>query len=565
MRVLPTPTLPLLLLALATPGLLWGEAPAEPLDLVAALPAPWGQRLLSIPESDLSGAEPSIRQAIVEARTAITELLGKPDLDPKRLAQAYGRLGALLVLREVEAPADAAFQNARTLEPEAFRWPYYGGYLAMMIGNTDRALELLETARRLDPEYPTLYLRLGKVHLDRSELAEAKADFERIMEVPGLAAAANFYLGEIANLERRPRDAVAHLTKTLELDPQATEAQWPLTQAYRALGENDKARAHMAQVEPRTPPAKDPLLEQLQGAAAQSIPAFERGIYAVDKRDYGAAVREFAAGLQVAPDNLPARISYARVRYLAGDRDGASTELDRVLTADPDQALALFLKGVLLQQGGDRAGAADHYRRALASEPDHPGVLFYLANLDFDSGRFAEAARGYRRALQAEDAPPPARLLALVAEHRAGRPEAESAAALAALIAAKPEDPAALYAQGCLLAAAGDPTLRDPAGASRLATSLEFLLPGPPQLRVRALSQAADGDYAGAAQTLGQLLALAGPWLPPGMGGLLEQEITAFQARRLPDEPWPVGDPLLSPPPFDATAPFRDYPAAVPY
>lgn len=539
------------------------DAPAAP-DPVAAPPAPWDQ-LLPVPESDLSGAEPVIRQAITDARAAVADLLAEPDSDPKRLAQAYGRLGALLVLREVETPANAAFDNARTLEPDAFRWPYYAGYLAMMTGNNDRALERYEAARALDPDYPTLYLRLGKVHLDRSELVEAKADLERVKDVPGLAPAANFYLGQIANLERRYPDAVAHLTKTLELDPDATEAQWPLAQAYRALGEDAKAREHMALVEPRTPPAKDPLLEQLRGAAQQSIPAFERAIYAVDKRDYQTAAREFAAGLEVAPDNLPARVSYARVLYLAGEQAKAESQLVRVLTADPNQTLALFLRGVLQQQRGDGTAATDCYRRALSIEPDHPGVLYYLANLDFASGRYAQAAAGYRRALKAEDAPPPARLLALVAGHHAGRPESETAKALGDLIAAQPDDPLLAYAQACLLAAAADPAVRDPKHAAALATTLGFLMPGPPQMRALALSQAAGGEFKGAAATLEQAVALSGGWLPPGLQGVLDREADAYRAGRLPDEPWPVGDPMLAPPPFDPVGPFRDYPASVPY
>lgn len=558
-------TLLLLALALAVPPAAWGAAsPGQP-DAVASLPAPWDQRLVAIPESDLSGAEPSIRQAIIEARAAIAELLGDPASEPKRLAQAYGRLGALLVLREVEAPADAAFRNAQTLEPDAFRWPYYGGYLAMMTGNNDRALERFEAARALDPDYPTLYLRLGKVHLDRSELTEAKTNLERVAEVPGLASAAHLYLGQIANLERRYSDAVAHLTKTLELDPQATEAHWPLAQAYRALGENDQARAHMAQVEPRTPPAKDPLLEQLQGAAQQSVPAFERAMYAVDKRDYPTAVAELAAGLEVAPQNLAARVSYARVLYLAGDREQAAVELDWVLAADPNQTLALFLKAVLLQQQGDLGGAAKHYRRVLTIEPTHPGALYSLANLELTSGHPAEAAEAYRRVLEAEGAPPPARLLALVAAHRAGRSEAESAAELAALMAAQPDDPLLAYAQACLLAAAKDPAVRDPARASALASTLGFLLPGPPQQRVLALSQAASGDFPGAASTLDQAIRLSGGWLPSSLRGLLERELSGYQDHRLPDQPWPEGDPLLAPPPFDPIGPFRDYPAAVPY
>lgn len=556
----------LLLLGLAgSPGA-WGtDRPGGSVDPVASPPEPWAGQLMPIPSADLSGAEPAVRQAILNARAAIAELLVGPDSDPKRLAQVYGRLGALLVLREVEAPADAAFRNAQTLEPDAFRWAYYAGYLALMTGNTDRALDRLEAAQALDPNYPPLHLRLGQVHLDRSELAQARSHLERITKTPGLEPAAHFYLGQIANLERRYTDALVHLTRTLELDPAATEAHWPLAQAYRALGDPEKARPHMALVEPRTPPAKDPLLEQLQGAAVQSVPAFERAIYAVDKRDYRTAVTEFAAGLELVPDNLAARVSYARVLYLLGDGRAAETELDRALAAEPRQPLALFLKGVLLQQQGEANQAAEYYRQVLEIVPDHPGALYYLANLDFASGRYVEATAAYRRAIQLEDAPPPARLLGLVAGHHSGTPESETATRLAGLTAAQPDDPLLAYAQACLLAAAREPNLRDPGRASALATTLGFLLPGPPQLRVLALSQAASGDYDAAADTLAQAITLSGPWLWAQARAVLETELADYRGHRLPGQPWPEGDPLLSPPPFDPIGPFRDYPAPVPY
>jgi hypothetical protein len=44
----------------------------------------------------------------------------------------------------------------------------------MTAGNTDQALAYLESARELDPDYPTLYLRLGKLQLGRSDLTAAR-------------------------------------------------------------------------------------------------------------------------------------------------------------------------------------------------------------------------------------------------------------------------------------------------------------------------------------------------------------------------------------------------------
>lgn len=122
-----------------------------------------------------------------------------------------------------------------------------------------------------------------------------------------------------------------------------------------------------------------------------------------------------------------------------------------------------------------------------------------------------------------------------------------------------------VYAQACLLAAAKDPAVRDPGRAAELVSALAFQLPGPPQMRAQALVQAANGDPGAAAGTISQAIAMSGGWLPPATQSLLDRELAAYRGGRSDLEPWPEGDPLLSPPPFDPMGPFRDYPASVPY
>jgi len=549
--------------AVAAPGVDPGAPPVA--DLVAAPPAPWAGRLLPIPEGDLSGAEPLMRTAITEARQEIARLLAHPDTDPATLARAYGRLGALLVLREVEAPADAAFRNAMALEPQELRWPYYAGYIAMMSGNGDQALEYFRTAQALDPGYPTLYLRLGKVQLDRNALVEARANLERVAAEPGISAAARFYLGQIALLERRHQEAVDHLQAALAADPQATECHWPLAQAYRVLGRDDLARAHMAQVQPRTPQPLDPLLAQLQGAARQSVPAFQRGILAVEQRDYPKAALEFAAGLAVDPDNAAARVSYARILYLNGDWQGAERELGQALALAPESGSGRFFQALLTQDAGDTEAAAALYRAILDQEPGHAGARYYLANLDFSAGRYGEAEAGYRRVLEDEGAPPPAGLLAVLAGARAGAAESTSAAGLDALLARSPTDPQARYARIRLLAAARDGAVRDPARALELASRLAFEQPGPPALRALALAQAASGNLTQAIETQTQAIHLGGGWLPPDVQRTMEQELAAYRNEPWQPPDWAADDPLLAPPPLDTAGTFRDYPAAQPY
>jgi tetratricopeptide (TPR) repeat protein len=266
----------------------------------------------------------------------------------------------------------------------------------------------------------------------------------------------------------------------------------------------------------------------------------------------------------VDPDNAAARVSYARALYLDGQRDAAAEQLAQALALDPQQVLGQFLQGVLAQQQGDTAAAAAAYRKTLALQPDHAGALFYLANLDFAAGRHAEAAAGYAQALAADAEVAPARLLALVAALHAGAPEAEVAARLAGLRRQLPDDPQLRYAQARLLAAATDTAVRDPAAAMELAAALVVHQPIPPHQRAVMLAEAAGGDFERAAASLKGLVDMVGWMAPPGELEVMQQELAALRDQTLP-APWPAGDPLLSPPPFDPLRPFRDYPATAPY
>jgi tetratricopeptide (TPR) repeat protein len=536
-------------------------------DRVAEPPSLFDIDLTAVPAADISGAEPLMQAALGSARDELDRLLAQPDPDRDELAAAYGRLGALLTLVEVEARADACFENAIALQPQELRWPYYAGYLAMLAGNLDVALAHFEQVRAIAPHYAPLYLRLGKVHLDRSALGEARQALTRAAAEPSLAGPANYYLGQIAVLERRFADAVPLLEAALDATPDATEVHYPLAQAYRALGEDERARAHLAEFRERAPRVQDPLIAELEAVSDRALPAFKEAVYAVRGGDYATAVRRFADGLAVVPDNAAARVSYARVLWLTGDQERAEAELRRALAQAPEEPLAVFLVGVVAEQRGESEQATARYRQVLALEPAHAGALFQRANLDFRAGRWAAAAEGYRQALAADAGVTPARVLAQVAALRAGAPERDILARLRALADAHPDDAQLRYAMARLLAGAQTPSLRDPDAARELAAALladpTAGGPIPPHQRALALARAAGGDFDGAVALLRPMEAAA--WmLPPAEATLVGAELAAFTDGRLPAA-WPPGDSLLEPPPFNAAQLMRDYPAIRPY
>jgi tetratricopeptide (TPR) repeat protein len=547
----------MLLLALAVSSL-----SADP---SSALPEPGDERLIPIPETDISGAERLMQVAIEQARTALADLLRDPQTSDDRLAEAYGRLGALFLLVEVEAVADACLRNAATLQPTAFRWPYYAGYLALLAGRLDEAIADLETARALDPSYAPLDLRLGKALLDSGRLGEAKMTLERVADTPGLVAAANFHLGQIANLERRHADAVVALERSLQADPSPSGVHYQLAQAYRALGDRERALRYLASVDAGSPAVQDPLVAELEAATGRSLPAFQEAMHATRRGDYRLAAERFAEGLEVDPDNSAARVSYARTLYLAGATPEARQELADALDRDPGQTLASFLLGVLHEAHGEVEAAAHAYRRTLEADPGHPGAAFYLANLDLRAGRFQDAASGYRSVLESRDPVDSADLLELIALSRSGIAEREILERLEARLGERAEDGMLAYALARLLAAARDPALRDPVRSLTLAQDLVRKQPIPPYLRALALAQMAAGQADKAIETLQPVVAYTAWSAPSRELKLVMDEMEAYREARVPADPWPDGDPFLSPPPFDPLAAFRDYPAAIPY
>ena len=537
----------------------------SPADSLSDLPSDWQDRIDPVPESDISGAEPLVQQAIREAREAIAGLLADPSADPVALAGAYGQLGAIYQLQEVEGDAERCFSNARRLQPDAFRWAYYAGYLALRSGQTDKALGALQAARELNPQYAAIDLRLGEVWLERGDFTRARPLFEQAAREPGLRAAALYYLGQLDTLERRYEAAVEHLEEALRLNPDATEVHYPLAQAYRALGRDALAREHLARFQQRLPAAEDPLLSQLKGAVKRSVPLFRKGMESIYARHYAAAADQFAQGLAIDPGNAPARVSYARALFLSDDTAGARRELGKALSAQPTLALGRFLVGVLDESAGEKEAAAEGYVETLKLDPAHAGAHYALGNLRFRAGRFDDAAGHYAAALDLDRDVAPARLLRLVALRQAGESDAALGAALRGLLQDNPQDPSLQYAQVRLLALSSDPSVRDPTQALDLASRLVLQQPIPPYLAALALSYAAADRFAEAVQTQQQLLAFVAWMAPPSEVERLQADLVRYQDEKLPQTVWSPEDPMLQPPPFDAKALFRDYPAAVPF
>ena len=535
-------------------------------DALSDLPTVWLNRLQAVPETDVSGTERIARETIARTRSQLAKMLQSGASDEKNLAEGYGELAALYQLYDVNTAASLCWENARSLQPAAFRWTYYGGYLALISGQTDKAQRLLQRAARLDPDYRPLDLRMGQLWLDTDQLDKAEVAFQRAAGETGLRAAALYYLGQIALLRRDYPRAQRHLSEALRINPEASEVHYPLAQAYRQLGQQDLARDHLARFKQKTPDADDPLVGELQTILKTSQWDFRLGMQAIEQHDYQTAVEHFDKGLAIDPDNLAARVSYARALYLNGQTDAAEIQLKKVLAEDPEQILANFLLAILLDARQQSEKAASRYERILTLDPEHEGAHFYLANTLFHQGRFEQAASQYRAALAASSDIPPARLLELVALHRTGRPDSDISRQLEQRLRDHPDQPELKYALIRLRSLSQDTEVRDSVRALTLANELAPQQPIPPHIEALALAAASDGQYQQAARLQQQAIDSLGWMAPAEKMQAMKNTLAAYEEDRMPEQAvWPKDNPLLSPPPLNPVEPFLHYPAAVPF
>lgn len=543
--------------------LLLAVSTAHATDALVDLPERWSGTLQVVPAAELEGQPRDIRQTLEEARQLVNSAL-QADATAHDLAEAYGELGALYHVHLMYTHAAHCYTNAMALDPESFRWAYYHATLAQNLGQTDVAIMRYEHARTLNPGYKALDLHLANAWLDRNELDKARTGFESTRNAEGLEAASLYGLGHIALLQRDYPGAIAFFNQALELQPMASSIHYPLAQALRATGDREGARVHLEQRGVLEPRVKDPQIDALNAMKNNAAVHYVRGMKAVRSGEFEVAVKFFARGLSMEPDNTHARISLARALYLADNAPAAEQELRTVLAREPDNVFTLFLLGLLYDGADKHAEAMRLYQLALSQDPGHAGANFYLGNYYYREGRFAEAARHYEAVIQVEPKHLGAHMLLLAAREHDGVADTALAGSLRNAITNLPEQPLLTLRLVQLLALSGDPAVRDPVESQRLATILVEQQSQPPHQEALALALAANGDFEQATAIQKALVAMAF-MSAPGEVDRLSRIQSRYEDGLLPSADDFAKLSVIPVPPIDVSGTFRNYLAVKPY
>lgn len=236
-------------------------------------------------------------------------------------------------------------------------------------------------------EIESLFQRANERHF-AGDLPAARSLYLELLARDASNSTALFRLAVIDLQEGAPADAIAHLQRAIDIEPQQRRYREALAQAYAMAGQHaDAAQTYRGLL------ADDASSSELWFAFATALQA--QGAFA-EAADAWRAVTEREPHRADALNNL------GNCLRLLGDSMQAEAAYRRALAVQPDDANALTNLGTLLHADGRDEEALASLRAALAAAPDTSLPMINLGVLLTDLGRLDEAASMLENAVARE-------------------------------------------------------------------------------------------------------------------------------------------------------------------
>ncbi len=514
-----------------------------------------------VPLPEIGGLDPEIQQQIRQSHRAL-----ETSMDAGTSShEEHGRLGMQLDAFGLGDAAEVAYQNARQLAPEDFRWAYYLALLYEEQSRAEEAIEAFLAALALRPDYVAGLARLGDVYLLQGRDEEARQRFDRGLELDATCAQCLVGLGRLSLQDQEYQQAATQLEQALTLAPWAATIRYPLAQAYRALSRDTEAQA---QLDARTdatrniglgrvidrPGVYDPLLEELRAVAVAGKVAYEaRGVMAAREGRWNEAIKQFDKMIEADPEDPVSRNLLATTLLNMGDREGAREQYEETVRLDPIHAGANIQLGIFLAEDGKEGDAIERFQQAVSSDPGSNVAHLNLAAALLRDGQASNSAEAYDALIALDPSNGPARLGRAFALIRAGR-HPDARAALEDDIRAQPNEVAFRHTLARLLASSPDDSVRDGRRAFEISAELTSLVQSPQVMETTAMAAAEVGLFDDAARFQGMAIEMANQAGLAMLAAQLNAGLARYQQRQPSRQPFADDDPVFTPAPFSPQA-----------
>lgn len=380
-----------------------------------------------LPEPALAGFEQVIRDQIAEA---LAEARSNPTD-----AEAVGTVGMLYQVYDLVDAAEAWYREAIQLEPTNFQWNYLLANVFARQGNLEECVDALTRATLLRPDYLPARVMLAATLLQGGDLESAGLLVNDLLKHDTESDIINYTAGMVYLADKQWVYAIEFLKQVLDRNPEMGGVRRALAQAFRELGQDDKADELLARpnINEAIPTVSDPEraapYRLAKGAGADTL----KGKAYLKTGRFEEALEHFEEALSAEPDALLARqgkadalinlsrfaeseqlvretlaqnekdlvslIQLGDLMLLQGRPDEAAKVSDQIAEIDPGNVTALAIRARAAKETKDYPAAISAYEQLALSNPDNPRVFLELGNV-CELGELPDRAEeAYQRSL----------------------------------------------------------------------------------------------------------------------------------------------------------------------
>jgi len=298
---------------------------------------------------------------------------------------------AFRILGETEEAIDA-LQTAITLNPGYYDAHMELGAILGTQGRLDEAIAQFKEALRIIPDSTEAHTNLGRVFAYQGNASLAIYNYNRALKIDPHNADAHNNLGIALAEQGKTDEAIEHYFRALEINPDFAEAHNNLGNILKDRGKTDEAIYHYSRA--------------LEIAPGYAKTHYSLGHLYAGKGRLEEALLEFYEALKIDPDNPDVHTYIGKILLRQGTPDEAIDHFEAALTSNPDHFSARYTLGVALLRQRNFEKAADHLLKAREVNPYDPDVYRDLGIAMGNMGRFKEAAAYLSEALNLDPEDP---------------------------------------------------------------------------------------------------------------------------------------------------------------
>lgn len=335
------------------------------------------------------------------------------------MIQAKFQQGLALHQQGMLAEAERIYEAVLQVQPKHFDALHLLGIVALQTRRTQRGVDLIKNAIRLNANDPTKYNDLGMGQIELKRFNDALASFDKAIALRPDFAAAHFNRGNALKNMKRLQEALASYTKAIALNQRFVAAYnnrgntlQEVKRFDEALADYDKAIALKSD---------NAVTHNNRGNAFKELKRFEDALASYDKAialqpDYaeafnqrGVVLRElerteealasFNKAIALQPNDPGLHVNRgAALQQLKQLRD-ALASYDKALALKPDYAEAHYGRGSVLSDSKRYDAALASFGKALALRSDYAEAWLGRGNILSELNEYGEAFSAYDRAL----------------------------------------------------------------------------------------------------------------------------------------------------------------------